>query len=48
MLIVAALYLCFFMVPVAVKVTESGYAVLSPKTQTGLKIELEALLKEEA
>ena len=47
-LIVAALYLCFFMVPVAVKVTESGYAVLSPKTQTGLMIELEALLKEEA
>ena len=47
-LIVAALYLCFFMVPVAVKVTESGYAVLSPKTQTGLMIELEALLKEKA
>lgn len=47
-LIVAALYLCFFMVPVAVKVTESGYAVLSPKTQTGLMIELDALLKEKA
>ena len=47
-LIVAALYLCFFMSPVAVKVTDSGYAVLSPKNQTGLLIELEALLKEEA
>ena len=46
-LIVAALYLCFFMVPLAVKVTESGFAVLSPKVQTGLLIELEALLKEE-
>ena len=47
-LIVAALYLCFFMPPVAVKVTRDGYAVLSPKNQTGLMIELEALLKEEA
>ena len=36
------------MTPVAVKVTDSGYAVLSPKNQTGLLIELEALLKEEA
>lgn len=46
-LIVAALYLCFFAVPVAAKVTADGYTLLSPKTQTGLMIELEALLKEE-
>jgi len=46
-LMVAGLYLCFFMVPVAAVVTESSYALLSPKTQTGLMIELEALLEEE-
>ena len=46
-LLVAALYLCFFMMPVAVCVNENGYAVISPKTQTGLMIELEALLGEE-
>lgn len=45
-LMVAALYLCFFMTPVAVAVTEDGYAVVSPKVQTGLMIELEALIKE--
>lgn len=46
-LMVVGLYLCFFAVPVAVAVTKDGYAVLSSKTQTGLMIELEALLKEE-
>lgn len=46
-LMVAALYLCFFMTPVAVRVTSAGYKVLSPKAQTGLLIELEDLLKEE-
>ena len=46
-LMVAGLYLCFFMVPLAVIVEKDGYALLSPKTQTGLMIELEALLKEE-
>ena len=46
-LMVAGLYLCFFTVPVAAVVTKEGYALLSPKTQTGLMIELEALLKEE-
>ncbi|MBP3647778.1 MAG: cytochrome c biogenesis protein ResB [Clostridia bacterium] len=46
-LMIAALYLCFFMSPIAVKITESAYTVLSPKTQTGLMIEIEALLKEE-
>ncbi len=46
-LLVAALYLCFFVIPVAVRVTDDGYAVFSPKPPTGLLIELEALLKEE-
>ena len=44
---VAALYICFFMPPVAVRVSKGGYAVVSPKTQTGLLLELEALLKED-
>ena len=46
-LMVAALYLCFFMTPVAVAITENGYVILSPKQQTGLMIELEAELKED-
>ena len=46
-LMVAGLYLCFFMVPVAIAVEEHGYVILSPKAQTGLMIELEAILKEE-
>ena len=46
-LLVAALYLCFFVNPVAVRITEDGYAVLSTKPQTGLMIELDALLEEE-
>lgn len=46
-LMVAALYLCFFLSPVAIAVTEDGFALLSPKTQTGLLIEIEALLEEE-
>ena len=46
-LMVAGLYLCFFMVPLAAIVEKDGYALLSPKAQTGLMIELEALLKEE-
>ena len=46
-LMVVGLYLCFFMVPVAFVIEEEGYAVISPKTQTGLLIELEALLEEE-
>ena len=41
-LMVAALYLCFFTVPVAVKVTEEGYVICSPKDQEGLEIALEA------
>ena len=46
-LMVAGLYLCFFAVPLAVAVEKDGYVILSPKVQTGLMIELEALLKEE-
>lgn len=46
-LMVAGLYLCFFAVPLAVAVEKDGYVILSPKAQTGLMIELEALLKEE-
>ena len=46
-LMVTALYMCFFMPPVAVKVTPEGCAVLSPKPQTGLHIELEALFEKE-
>ena len=47
LLMVVGLYLCFFMVPTAIVVEDTGYTVLSPKTQTGLLIELEALLEEE-
>ncbi len=46
-LLVIALYLCFFTTPVAVCVSEDGYQVFSPKVQTGLMIELQALLEEE-
>lgn len=46
-LMVGGLYLCFFMVPVAVVVTEDGYAIVSPKQQTGLIIDLSACLEEE-
>ena len=46
-LMVAALYLCFFTAPVAVVVEQNAYTTLSPKVQTGLLIELEAVLKEE-
>ena len=46
-LMVAALYLCFFMVPAAVAVTEEGYAIISPKPQTGLIIGINACLDEE-
>ena len=44
-LMVASLYLCFFMPPVCVKVTDEGYTVRSPKAQTGLLLELDALLE---
>lgn len=46
-LMIAALYLCFFMVPVAIRVEDGGFCIVSPKTQTGLMIDIEALLNEE-
>lgn len=46
-LMVAGLYLCFFMVPTAVTVTENGYTIVSPKPSTGLIIGLNACLEEE-
>ena len=46
-LMVVALTLCFFVTPVCAKVTEEGIALRSPKAQTGLWLELEALLEEE-
>ena len=46
-LMIAGLYLCFFMVPAAVAVTEEGYAIVSPKPQTGLAIGINACLDEE-
>lgn len=45
-LMVLALYLCFFAVPVYVSVKDDGYAVLSPKIQEGLLIDLRSLLEE--
>ena len=45
-LMIASLYLCFFVPPVCVKVTDEGYALRSPKAQTGLLLELDALLEE--
>ena len=45
-LMVASLYLCFFMPPVCIKVTDEGFAVRSPKAQTGLLLELDALLEK--
>ena len=48
-LMIAALYLCFFRVPVFVRVTEGGYCLLSPKPQEDLRLELKKTLgiKEE-
>ena len=45
-LMVVALYLCFFTVPVYVKVQPDAFTVLSPKNQQGLMIDLGALLDE--
>lgn len=45
-LMVMALYLCFFAVPVCIKTNETGYAVCSPKNQQGLMIDLQALLEK--
>ncbi|MBR4332550.1 MAG: hypothetical protein IKP72_07740, partial [Clostridia bacterium] len=45
-LMVAGLYLCFFAMPVCVKTTDAGYAVISPKSQQGLEIALRAALED--
>ena len=47
-LMVAALYLCFFTVPVVVKITKEGYVICSSKSQEGLKIDLEAEIRQQA
>lgn len=41
-MMVASLWLTFFCSPVYVKIADGGFALLSPKPQTGLMIELEA------
>ena len=46
-LMVIALYLCFFAVPVAVKLSKEGYAIRSPKEQEGQRIGLEAEIGRE-
>lgn len=46
-LMVAALYVCFFMRPVCVAVREDGYAIASPKPQLGLQLEIDAIAGEE-
>lgn len=45
-LMVLALYLCFFTVPVCVHVTDTGYVISSPKEQNGLLTDFEATLME--
>lgn len=45
-LMVAALYLCFFAIPVYIRVTGDRYAVRSPKNQQGLMIDLQAMMDE--
>lgn len=44
-LMVAALYVCFFMRPVCVAVRSDGVAIASPKPQIGLQMELDMLLQ---
>lgn len=44
---IAALYICFFMRPVCVAVREDGYAIVSPKPQLGLQLEMDSLDGEE-
>lgn len=46
-LMIAALYVCFFMRPVCVAVCDEGYAIASPKPQLGLQMELDMLLLNE-
>ena len=44
---IAALYLCFFMVPAAVSVREDGYSVVSPKEVQEIREALTIAGKEE-
>lgn len=46
-LMIAALYLCFFVAPVAVRVDRDGFALVSTKEKAGMIIEIEMLLEEE-
>ncbi len=46
-LMIAALYLCFFAAPAAIRVDEEGFALRSPKEKAGLLIEIETLLEED-
>ncbi|MBQ8536632.1 MAG: cytochrome c biogenesis protein ResB [Clostridia bacterium] len=46
-MMIAGLYLCFFMSPEAVAVTPQGFGVFGPKTPEGLIIDLKACLEEE-
>lgn len=46
-LMVLALWLCFFAVPVCVRVEENGYAVCSPKARDGLELSLREILQPE-
>ena len=46
-LMVIALYLCFFMAPVAVRVEDAGWRVDSPKSQQGLELALQQISDRE-
>lgn len=46
-LLTAALTVCLFMRPVCVAVRPEGYAIVSPRPQLGLALELESLIREE-
>ncbi len=46
-LMVASLYLCFFLAPVCVRVEEEGFVLCSPKARDGLLISLQAALQDE-
>lgn len=46
-LMVIALYLCFFMAPVAVRVEDAGWRVDSPKSQQGLELALRQISDRE-
>ncbi len=43
-MMIVALYLCFFHIPVCVRVTEEGYGIHSPKPQEELKLRIQIAL----